>query len=296
MATTDPSGLMRLGACYLCLGATPVQSVKLALLAQANIGGGCVAPTAPVAIDSTDLAETSFSANWNASAGATGYQLDVATDAGFVSMVAGFSNLDVGNVLTKSVTGLTGSTQYWYRVRAYNAPACVSGNSNVITITTSAPACNTTRYTFSGVTQTNLHCGDAAPELYIASRFTNIAANYTACKVTARLSKVGNGPAFVMAAIYTNAGGSLPGTLIGSSAAIPGASLGVAEGDATFLISAALTSGTIYHLVLWASGIDASNYFIAYSRTGSFLSSISPNGLAWTQSGDNKFKFTLFSV
>lgn len=74
----------------------------------------------PVATAATNVASTSFSANWNAVTGASGYYLDVATDAGFTSFVTGYNNLDVGNVTTKSVTGLTGGVTYYYRVRAYN--------------------------------------------------------------------------------------------------------------------------------------------------------------------------------
>jgi RHS repeat-associated protein len=45
--------------------------------------------------------------------------------------------LDVGNLTNRTVTGLTGSTTYYYRVRAYNGNG-TSGNSNVISVTTSA--------------------------------------------------------------------------------------------------------------------------------------------------------------
>ncbi|MEW6195935.1 MAG: fibronectin type III domain-containing protein [Bacteroidota bacterium] len=89
-------------------------------------------PPAPVATAATNLAGTSFSANWNVSTGATGYFLDVATDAGFTAFVTGFNNLSVGNVLTYSVTGLTPTVTYYYRVRASNSNG-TSGNSNTIT-------------------------------------------------------------------------------------------------------------------------------------------------------------------
>ena len=44
-------------------------------------------------------AQTSFSANWNASTGATKYYLDVSTSAGFGAgtFVTGYQNLDVDN-------------------------------------------------------------------------------------------------------------------------------------------------------------------------------------------------------
>ncbi len=79
--------------------------------------------------------QSGFSANWDAAAGATGYRLDVATDTGFVSYVSGYENKDVGNVITSSVTGLTGGTTYYYRVRAVNIGG-TSGHSNTIEIAT----------------------------------------------------------------------------------------------------------------------------------------------------------------
>jgi len=80
-----------------------------------------IVPAAPIATTATNASLTAFTANWNASSGATGYYLDVATDAGFSNFGSGgFQNLDVGNVTTYNVTSLTGST-YYYRVRASSA-------------------------------------------------------------------------------------------------------------------------------------------------------------------------------
>jgi uncharacterized repeat protein (TIGR01451 family) len=67
----------------------------------------------------TNVTSSGFSANWNASTGAGGYRLDVATDSGFISFVTGYSNRDVGNVTTYPVSGLSPATTYYYRVRAY---------------------------------------------------------------------------------------------------------------------------------------------------------------------------------
>lgn len=50
--------------------------------------------------------------------------------------VPGYEDLDVGNVTTFTVTGLTPQTTYYYRVRAHGT-ACTSANSNVIPVTTS---------------------------------------------------------------------------------------------------------------------------------------------------------------
>jgi len=86
-------------------------------------------PTAPTALNGSEITAVTFIANWLMVTGSDGYYLDVATDAAFTAMVAGFNDLDVGNVLLKEVTGLSGSTEYFFRVRAYNEiGASISSN------------------------------------------------------------------------------------------------------------------------------------------------------------------------
>jgi Trypsin-like peptidase domain/Fibronectin type III domain len=96
------------------------------------------APSAPIANPATFVASHSFRANWRSVSGATGYQLDVATNNSFTNYVTGYQNLNVGNALSHSVAGLSPSTTYYYRVRAYNGNA-TSDNSNVVSVTTLPP-------------------------------------------------------------------------------------------------------------------------------------------------------------
>jgi hypothetical protein len=119
------------------------------------------APSAPTANAASAITSTSFSANWSAAATATGYQLDVATDSGFTAFVSGFNNLDVGNVLTLPVTGLSANTTYHYRVRAYNAGG-TSGNSSTINVTTSSTATPKITVTLPGEGSAN--AGGATPQ------------------------------------------------------------------------------------------------------------------------------------
>lgn len=88
-------------------------------------------PGAPVVAAATNVASGGFTANWAASTGATGYNLDVSTDATFATLVTGYSNLDVGNVTSWAVTGTfdPGQTLY-YRVRA-RSTVSASDNSGV---------------------------------------------------------------------------------------------------------------------------------------------------------------------
>jgi hypothetical protein len=99
---------------------------------------GSFTPSSPVANPATFAGSYTFRANWRSVSGATGYRLDVATNNSFTNYVAGYQNLNVGNALGRSVTGLSPSTSYYYRVRAYNGYG-TSGNSNVVHVTTLNP-------------------------------------------------------------------------------------------------------------------------------------------------------------
>lgn len=134
-----------------------------------NVSSITTAPTAPstfvilappTATAATLLTNQSFTANWNAVTGASGYFLDVSTHNDFSSFVTGFNDLDVGNVAGYSVTGLTLNTVYFYRLRAYNS----TGNSiysNTIQINTvdNAPTVQATN-----INVVNNACGGASFE------------------------------------------------------------------------------------------------------------------------------------
>ncbi|KAF0152441.1 MAG: extracellular ribonuclease [Ignavibacteria bacterium] len=100
-----------------------------------TVGTLPISSIVPTATGATNNAQTSFTANWNAVTGASKYFLDVSTQNDFATFVSGYESVDVGNVTSVSVTGLSANTVYHYRVRASNASG-LSVNSNVISVTT----------------------------------------------------------------------------------------------------------------------------------------------------------------
>ena len=108
----------------------------------------------PAASAATNVLQTSFNANWGSVALATGYRLDVATDALFTTFLAGYQDKNVGNVLSSSVTGLSANTAYYYRIRAYQAGGISLIYSNTITVTTPAEVPVPTANPATSITQT----------------------------------------------------------------------------------------------------------------------------------------------
>ncbi len=101
-----------------------------------------VMPDVPVAINAGYITPNSFTANWNSSANATSYEVDVSTVNNFSSFVTNYQAATT-TFTSLSIQELTESTPYFYRVRGVNSNG-ISSNSNIISVTTSPLAVSAT--------------------------------------------------------------------------------------------------------------------------------------------------------
>jgi uncharacterized protein (TIGR02145 family) len=108
-----------------------------------------VAPVPPVLLSpsdgATDISLTP-TLTWNASSGATSYNLQVATDNSFTSLVY---NNNVGDVTSQQISGLTSTTKYYWRLSAANSFG-TKGWSETWSFTTTAFSCGTSTVEYSG--------------------------------------------------------------------------------------------------------------------------------------------------
>ncbi|MBN8707140.1 MAG: fibronectin type III domain-containing protein, partial [Bacteroidetes bacterium] len=100
---------------------------------SSSVGTTLLIPGPPTASLPTNETSTSFTANWQAATGASGYFLDVSQSDLFTSFESGYENRSVSGT-SETVPGLTTNRAYHYRVRAANASG-ISGNSNVVSLT-----------------------------------------------------------------------------------------------------------------------------------------------------------------
>ena len=133
--------------------------------AVAQLVGGQQAaqpPAAPTANAPTVVSQTGFTASWNSVTGATAYRLDVSTSSSFASFLPGYQDLNVSTATSRAVSGLSGGTTYYYRVRAVSQSG-VSANSNVRSVTTLAAAPAAVQSVSAGaITTTGFSLGWAA--------------------------------------------------------------------------------------------------------------------------------------
>ena len=98
---------------------------------------GMVNVAAPNPVESIhigDVAESNATISWQTTTGATSYRLDLATDVYFKHILPDYNNLYTQDDFA-SLTGLTGNTTYYVRIRAENTER-QSINSDVVNFTT----------------------------------------------------------------------------------------------------------------------------------------------------------------
>ncbi|MBC5861806.1 PA14 domain-containing protein [Flavobacterium turcicum] len=131
-----------------------------------------------------------WTAQWQNDTFVSGYFLDVATTNTFNTgtFVPGFENLNVGNVISYPLTGLTAGITYYYRVRNNNLGCGVSVNSNVTSFvaggtstpvlgTITQPSCTTSTGSF---TISNFNAANSytfSPSAGITRSGANVTAN-----------------------------------------------------------------------------------------------------------------------
>lgn len=96
----------------------------------------------PTPVTANNITATAFTARWTAPVAGTvtNYLLDVSTDPAFGSFLAGYNGLNVGNVTSYTVSGLTLGNTYYYRLRADKASVTLQGSySGSASVTTSTP-------------------------------------------------------------------------------------------------------------------------------------------------------------
>jgi len=228
-------------------------------------------PGAATATAATSVTTSGFSANWGSVTGATGYSLDVATDSGFTSLVTGYNNLDVGNVVTAAVSGLSAGTTYYYRVRAYNASG-TGANSNSITALTlpgAATATAATSVTASGfsanwgsVTGASGYSLDVATDSGFTSPVTGYNNKDVGNVVTAAVSGLSAGATYYYRVRAYNASGSGADSNSITVLTLPGAATATA---ATSVTASGFSAN-------WGSVTGATGYYLDVATDSGFTS------------------------
>lgn len=133
------------------------------------------APTTPTGFSATTFSSSRIDLAWSASTdavGVTAYELRRATDSGFTT---GVTDINVGNVLSYSNTGLAGSTTYYYKVRARDAAGNWSSYSSVDSDTTSGASLTNFALASNGSTASasSVTTGGNGAAAFAASRAIN---------------------------------------------------------------------------------------------------------------------------
>ncbi|WP_298220666.1 fibronectin type III domain-containing protein [Flavobacterium sp.] len=195
-------------------------------------GSGITCPAVPNTLGTSGVTSSGFNINWAAPTGGSAlaltYTVQVTTDAGYATPIAGSPFTVVAPTTTLSVSGLNSNTIYYYRVLASNGCSSAYASGNV---TTSLPAC-------------------VAP----AQATAFVLGTVTASSVPATFSGTANG--YLVIRSLTNATPTQPvnGTTYsaGNIATLGAAFSFVQSGATNSIAGGGLASGTQYYYFIYA--------------------------------------------
>lgn len=134
LEVTIPSGLhdgtTKISDATAAANITPA-NIKTGVTILGVEGASAPIPT-PVQSAISSIGTTGFTVSWEAVSNAITYLLTVSPNSDFSSPVSGYNALDVGDVLTKDVTGLDSHTTYYAKVVA-TIPSAASNSQNAKT-------------------------------------------------------------------------------------------------------------------------------------------------------------------
>jgi len=230
-------------------------------------------PTTPTAVFASALTQTSFTANWNAVTGATGYYIDVASDNLFASILPNYTDQLVSGILL-DVTGLIPGTSYYYRIKSTNASGTSPSSNTISALTipitpTAVSASATTQTSFTSkwnvATGATSYSIDVATDNLFASILPNHASQLvlgTSLDITGLIQ----GTYYYYRIRSTNASGISPSSNTISTITIPPTPTAAAASHST---QTSFTSN-------WNSATGSTGYYIDVATDNSFVS-ILPN-------------------
>jgi phosphodiesterase/alkaline phosphatase D-like protein len=153
-------------------------------------------PTTPVAQVASNIQATEFTANWTSSPiGLAGFRIDVALNDAFTQMLPGYNRLDVGNVNSLIISGLSPGVTYYYRLYSYNTGGTSAPSNNISVITTPAApvalaASDITQSVFNARWEVVPGANSYALDIGLDANFDNFLAGYQGKTVANIVEKV----------------------------------------------------------------------------------------------------------
>jgi len=232
-------------------------------------------PATPTANAATAFGQTGFTANWSLVANATNYFLDVASDAGFTSMVPGYNNLSLGSTTTSQIVSGLNSGTYYYRVRSSNAGGASpsSGTTTALTVPSNPSTIAATAITATGFTA-NWNSSGAGVSYFLdvsTDNFATFVSGYNNTNVgavsTLAVTGLSSGTSYQYRVRANNTSGTSGNSNTSAALTLPAAPLATA---ATSILPAQFNAS-------WNKVIGATGYLLDIAANAGFSPAISLN-------------------